>query len=94
MASLPSGSSSTPRAAWLSSTLRGLWRVFLSPPDATGPDPFWAKLPIKMFVPSANDAYGGSHQRREHMELRVPHILWICLFWSIVMMFVAENFLP
>lgn len=24
-------------------------------------------------------------------ELRVPHILWIALFWSIVMMFVAEN---
>lgn len=27
-------------------------------------------------------------------ELRVPHILWIALFWSIVMMFVAENLLP
>lgn len=27
-------------------------------------------------------------------ELRVPHILWIALFWSIVMMFVAENLIP
>ncbi len=27
-------------------------------------------------------------------ELRVPHILWIALFWSIVMMFIAENLLP
>ena len=27
-------------------------------------------------------------------ELRVPHILWIALFWSIVMMFIGENFIP
>ena len=27
-------------------------------------------------------------------ELRIPHILWIGLFWSIVMMFVAENLIP
>jgi hypothetical protein len=27
-------------------------------------------------------------------ELRIPHILWIGLFWSILMMFVAENFIP
>lgn len=27
-------------------------------------------------------------------ELRVPHILWIGLFWSIVMMLVAEHLIP
>jgi hypothetical protein len=27
-------------------------------------------------------------------EIRIPHILWIGLFWSFVLMVVAENFLP
>lgn len=27
-------------------------------------------------------------------EIRIPHILWIGLFWSIVMMLVAEHLIP
>jgi hypothetical protein len=37
---------------------------------------------------------GGASFYQTSKEIRVPHILWIALFWSIVMMFIAENFIP
>ncbi len=37
---------------------------------------------------------GGTKVYQTSREIRVPHILWIALFWSIVMMFIAENFIP
>lgn len=37
---------------------------------------------------------GGASLYQTSHEIRTPHILWIALFWSIVMMFIAENFLP
>ena len=50
---------------------------------------------IFRFVSSAKGGSLPSSEGETHMnELRVPHILWIALFWSIVMMFVAENLLP
>lgn len=41
-----------------------------------------------------SEAEGGTPIYQTSHEIRVPHILWIALFWSIVMMFIAENLLP
>lgn len=37
---------------------------------------------------------GGTPVYQKSQEIRVPHILIVALFWSIVMMFVAENLIP
>lgn len=43
---------------------------------------------------SAQGVSVGSQMEERHMEFRIPHILLVGLFYSVLMMIVAENMLP